>query len=70
MTSEELMTDRYMENAGVLICLKCATPVYNLVTPSGAYLFEIHDKWHENQRRVADDAHWGGMNRPIGGHYY
>lgn len=26
-----------------------------------------HDKWHETMGRVARDAYWGGLNRPLGG---
>lgn len=31
---------------------------------------EAHDAWHGGLRLVADDARWGGMNRPIGGGHH
>jgi hypothetical protein len=27
---------------------------------------EVHTRWHKFLVDVADDARWGGMNRPIG----
>jgi hypothetical protein len=42
----------------VYVCGDCGSLVHVRAT---------HDNWHSQYERVADDAYWGGMNRPIGG---
>jgi hypothetical protein len=52
--------DRYGEaiTGSVFVCRDCGSIVLNQAK---------HDEFHSSLSRVADDAHWGGMNRPIGG---
>jgi hypothetical protein len=66
--ADELMTDRYREIPGGLLCLKCGSFVPNAATET-QYAWEIHDKWHEHETVVAEGARWGDMNRPIGGYH-
>lgn len=66
MADKELMNDRYKDIPGGLLCLKCGSFIPALAT-STHYAWEIHDRFHLNLNAVADNATWGGMNRPIGG---
>lgn len=47
----------YTENASLYECKECGVVVVNV---------ERHNAWHVRYEKVADDAYWGGMNRPIG----
>lgn len=48
-------------------CIRCGALVFKYLVHDGKTGHQIHDAWHKSLATVADDARWGGMNRPIGG---
>ncbi len=50
---------------GIVTCLSCGAAVM-LDPRTTTDAIELHNNKHQNDNRVADDARWGGMNRPIG----
>lgn len=45
------------ERVNLYLCESCGSVVADT---------DIHDSFHANAERVADDASWGGLMRPIG----
>lgn len=56
MEYETLILSPRMKN--FYICKSCSAVVDNR---------DVHDNFHQGLARVADDAYYGGMLRPLGG---